>query len=100
MNQKKEPQPNPKTQQESDEEDTRTEFTSEFPGAKFGAKIGRRGDMLLWVMVWAIFVISTAIGFGLVVAALKNAGALGCTILSVAYCAASGLALLWPSSWR
>ena len=96
MNQKKEPQPNPQTQQESDDEDTRTEFTAEYLGAKLGGKVGRGGSMLLWAIAWAILVLSTMLGFGLLVSALKNAGVLGCVSLLVTYCAANILALSWP----
>lgn len=100
MNQKKnEPRANPKTEQE-ESEDTRTEFNGEFPGAKFGMKFGRRGDVLIWVVAFALFVLSLSIGFGLVVSALKNAGVLGCVTSSLVYCAASALALWWPSSSR
>lgn len=102
MNQKKhEPRANPKTQQESEEDDTRTELTGEFPGgAKLGMKFGRRGDILIWMVAFALFILSLSIGFGLVVSALKNAGVLGCLTSSLAYCLASVLALWLPSSWR
>lgn len=99
MNQKKnEPRANPETQQEREDEDTRTEFTAEYLGAKLGGKVGRGGSMLLWSIAWAILVLSTMLGFGLLVSALKNAGVLGCLSLSMTYFVASTLAWSWPWS--
>jgi hypothetical protein len=70
--------PVPKPEPEQDDGEQRTEIEVEYHGVRGNAKIGRGGSALLWAVAWAIAVISTLIGLGMVVSLLEKIGAIGC----------------------
>ena len=86
--------PVPKPEPDDNEGEQRTEITTEYHGAKVNVKVGRGGSALLWSIAWAIAVISTLVGLGMLANLLEKIGALGCLTsiciyLTFSFCAFS-----------
>lgn len=90
----------PPAPKDDDDGEHRTEVTTEYHGAKVNVKIGRGGSALLWAIAWAIVIISTLIGLGMLVNLLDKIGLLGCFTSATLYLMSLCSAYSSRSPWR